>query len=485
EVGVRKVAGAIRGQIVFQFLGESILLSLISTILAIGLTMGLIPVLNQFTGKEMVFSFIEQPGLLLAILTMTIIVGVFAGVYPALFISRFKPVRVLKGSKMPGNVFDIFFRKGLVIIQFSLSILLIIATIIIYNQVTFLNNKDLGFDKEYVLTFPMKGKVDQAPEQAKSEFLKLPGVVSGTFGYGFPGDIVAGDNIILAKNDQRMSSNVFIIEHDYIKTMGMEIIAGRDFSRDFSTDENEAFIINETAVREMGFESSEAALGTELHWPMWNHNQELKKGRIIGVVKDFHYKSLHEEVAMAVLHIYPSAAWKMALRVNSTNLSETMKGVEEVWDSYQTGYPLDYQFIDSSFDQMYKAEEKLSTLLGIFTLLSIFVACLGLLGLVAFAAEKRTREIGIRKVLGASVLNIIALITRDFLVLILVSIVIGTPLAWYFMSDWLANFPYTFELNIWIFISAGLGIVLIAILTVGFQAVKAAVADPVESLRYE
>ena len=331
----------------------------------------------------------------------------------------------------------------------------------------------------------MKGKISEDPEQAKVEFLRHPGVMAATAAYGLPGDLVAGDDVIVPGSNHSNPANLFTVDHDYISTMGMEIIAGRDFSRDFTTDADEAFIINETAVRELGFGNPKEAIDRELHWNMWNHNQELKKGRVIGVVKDFHFKSLHEKVATAVLHIYPSAYWKMALKVRGDNLSEAIAHIEQVWESYETGYPIDYQFVDESFGVMYKAEERLSTIIAIFTLLTIFVACVGLFGLVAYSAERRTREIGIRKVLGASTEDIVSLLTTDFLKLVLISIIIASPVAWLLLDDWLKSFPYQIELSLWVFVIVGLVSLLMALLTVSFQSLRAAKRNPVHSLRYD
>jgi putative ABC transport system permease protein len=268
--------------------------------------------------------------------------------------------------------------------------------------------------------------------------------------------------------------------------MGLEIIKGRDFSSDFSTDTSEAFIINETAVKEFGFGSNENAIGQPIKWDKWKPDsvQPVKTGKVIGVVKDFHYKSLHEKLNPAVLHIYPEIV-KVAVKVKAANIENTIASIKSAWDKFSPDYPLAYNFLDENFQKMYKSEEKLSSLLWIFTGLAIFVGCLGLFGLAAFSAEQRVKEIGIRKVLGASVISIIALLSGKFLRPVLLASVIGFPLAWWAMRQWLQDFPYRVSISWWVFVLAGVAAVLIALLTVSFQAMRAAVANPVKSLRTE
>lgn len=485
EVGIRKVVGAYRGQIIFQFIGEAVLLALFASGMALVFTWMVLPHLNEFSGKSISFSLLEQPLIFGGLLGIGLLIGVLAGSYPAFVISAFRPVHVLSGSKGGSGKRGNLLRKSLVVLQFSISILLIISTFIIQQQVSYFSNKDHGFDREQLVTFPMRGKMKQDYETTKAEFERIPGVLTVSAGFGLPGDIVSGDDFKIPGEEQTRPANVFCIDHDYISTMGMEIIAGRDFSKELSTDLDEAFILNETAVRGLGLGSPQEIIGQEIHWNMWDHNQELKKGRVIGVVKDFHFKSLHEEIGPSMLHIYPSAFWKIALRVKEENIAETMTAIHKAWDSFGTGYPLDYNFVDDSFEAMYRNEQKLSSLLLIFTVLTIFVACIGLLGLISFAAEQRTKEIGIRKVLGASSSNIVRLLSIDFLKLVFIAIVIATPIAWYFMKEWLANFSYRIEMSAWTFVLAGFCAILIALLTISFQTVRAALRNPVESLRYE
>ncbi len=487
EVGVRKAAGALRSQLAIQFIGEAVLIVAIAVLLAAQMTRFLVPYLNEFADKTLTFDWYKSPVILALMLGITLLTGLLAGTYPAFVLSGFRPVDALKGSRFhPGNHVQ-WLRKGLVTLQFTLSILLIISVLIIFQQVHFLGNKTLGFQKEQLLHFPMKKGLYNNFESTKAEFLKVPGVAAASTCFGIPSDIVSGDNIIVPSNDRsNLPARIFAIDHEYIQTMGMEIVAGRDFSKAIQTDATEGFIVNETAVKTLGIaDSPEAAIGQALEWEGWDKNRTIKKGKVVGVVKDFHYNSLHEAVQSAVLHIYPDAYWKLALRVNANDLSQTLTGIENTWDGFNTGYPLDYQFVDESFGVMYQAEEKLSSLLWIFTVLAIIISCIGAFGLAAYAAEQRRKEIGIRKVLGATTNGIVMLLSKDFLRLVMIALVIASPIAWYFMNNWLANFAYRINIQWWVFLLAGIAALCIAFLTVGFNGLRAALANPVNSLHSE
>lgn len=487
EVGIRKTAGALRSQLAFQFISEAVLIVAIAMFVALMGTNLLLPYLNNFTGKVLTFPIFTSPVLLILLISVTLITGILAGVYPAFVLSGFRPSIALKGGQsQPGGHIK-WLRQGLVVVQFSLSILLIIGVSVIFRQLDYLQNGDLGFQREQLLHFPMKGKMFQNFETTKAEFLKIPGVTSASTGFGIPGDIVSGDDIIVPGEDRRtLPARIFNIDEEYIRTMGMEIVAGRDFSKDISTDATEAFIINESAVQNLGLGSSpEEAIDQPLEWQMWTDQDTIKKGRVIGVVKDFHYASLHEEVQTAVLQIYPDSYWKLALRINTDDITSIIAAVEDTWDRFETGYPIDYQFVDASFGAMYKEEEKLSDLLWIFTALAIFIACIGAFGLVTYATEQRRKEIGIRKVLGASIVGIVQLLSKEFLLLVFIALVIASPIAWYAMQQWLSDFAYSIQLEWWVFVLSGLAAILIAGLTVGFQSIRAAMANPVEALRDE
>jgi putative ABC transport system permease protein len=490
EIGVRKVVGAERKQLVFQFISETVMLSLISMLIATAITLLLVPSLNQFTGKSIQFNPLTNPVLGAIILAAGILIGILAGIYPALVLSGFQPIKVLKSMKPTGNGTGTpWFRQALVVVQFSLSALLIICTMIVYRQTNYLNDKDLGFNKEQILFFQIRDSVENSLETFKSELKRSPNILSITAGYGLPGDQFAGDGVIVPGNssDKEFSANVFIGDHDYSKTLGLRIIAGRDFSKEMSTDVDEAFLINETAVREFGFGTSEKAIGRRLNWNKWitDSLNPVKRGKVIGVVQDFHYKSLHEKVTASVIQMYPGVNFKIAVKLKTTDINNTIAFINSVWNRFSPGYPLDYQFMDETYGRMYKAEQKLSSLLWIFTIMAIIVGCMGLFGLAAFSAEQRTKEIGIRKVLGASVINIVQLLSKSFLKLVFIASIIAFPVAWFAMNNWLEDFPYRVKVSWWIFGVAAVAALGIALLTVSFQAIKAGIANPVKSLRTE
>lgn len=491
EIGVRKVVGADRKQLVFQFIGETILLSVISVAVATIATFFIIPFLNEFTGKAIVFNPIANPLLGLLILAAGVVIGVLAGVYPALVLSGFQPIKVLKNMKLTssGGSHLPILRQALVVVQFALSALLIVSAMIVYRQTNFLNNKDLGFNKEQIIYFQVRGNVQSNLETFKQELRRSPNIVAVTSGYGLPGDQFAGDGVILpSKGGKDQSTTLFIGDHDYVKTLGLRIIAGRDFSREMATDATEAFIINETAVKEFGFGTPEQAIGQPMHWNEWapqDTTQPVKKGKVIGVVQDYHYKSLHEKLVPAVIHIYPQVTFKVAAKLKTAEMKNTLAFIKDTWNKFSPGYPLDYKFMDETYGKMYQNEEKLASLLWIFTIMAVLVGCLGLFGLAAFAAEQRVKEIGIRKVLGASVLNIMGLLSKNFVILVLIASAIAFPVAWWAMNNWLADFPYRVEISWWIFAVAVVIAILIALITVSFQSIKAATTNPVKSLRTE
>ncbi|MFD2512293.1 ABC transporter permease [Pontibacter locisalis] len=490
EVGVRKAVGASRSQLVVQFLSETVLLTLISIIFATALTSLLLPALNSFTGKEMVFNIFTNPSYVLLLLALTLVVGILAGFYPALVLSGFKPVKVLKSAVVVDTKFGRiqWLRQGLIVVQFALSIFLIICAAVVFKQVAYLHNKDLGFNKEQIMFFQMRGdNMFGNYETFKSELLKGKGIKDVSIGYGFPGDATAGDGVIVPKDGEkiRQSTAMLMVDFDYINTLDVKVVAGRPFSKDYKTDADHAFMINETAVRELGYGSPEKAIGQSLLWPRWDAPDSLKEGKIIGVVKDFHFKSLYDKMDPTVLQIYPGAYWKVAVKMDTENLAGTINYVKGVWDKFSPDYPIEYIFMDDNFQKMYKAEDKLKSLLSIFTLIAIFVACLGLFGLAAYSAERRKKEIGIRKVLGAETSSIVTLLSKDFLILVLVAALIAFPLAWYAMGLWLQNFAYRIDMPVWVFLVAALIAAVVAFLTISYQALKAATANPVTNLRFE
>lgn len=492
EVGVRKAIGAGRPQLIGQFLGETLLLALFSTVLAVVSAVVLLPVVNAFTGKSISALLLLEPLSVVGILLLTLLSGLLAGIYPALVLSGFDPVKVLKSGAFQGGTpgHTPWLRHGLVVVQFSLSILLILSAIIVLRQVNYLHHKDLGFNKDQILFFPMRGdRMGKSTDAFRGDLLQQPGVSSVSIGYGYPGDAVAGDQIILDRGGKRVtqSATQLTVDFDYIKTLGLQVVAGRDFSRKMGTDQDHAWILNETAVRELGFGTPEKALGKTLYWHPWDGNNpdSLKEGKVIGVVKDFNYKSLYDQVEPAVIQIYPQAAWKVAVKLSTDKLASTLAGINGVWNKYSPDYPLEYKFMDENFDQLYRNEDKLQTLLWVFTGIAIFVGCLGLFGLAAFSTETRRREIGIRKILGASSRGVVVLLSKDFIRPVLLSLVIASPVTVFIMSRWLQSFAYRVGISWWIFGLAGTATVVIAMLTVSYQALRAAVANPVKALRSE
>ncbi|HZH36146.1 MAG TPA: FtsX-like permease family protein, partial [Flavisolibacter sp.] len=490
EIGVRKVVGADRKQLVFQFIGETILLSIIAMLIAIVATMLILPSLNSFTEKTISFSPFTNPLIALVVLGAGVVIGILAGVYPAMVLSGFQPIKVLKNMKSTGGGGNIgWLRQSLVVVQFSLSALLIVCALIVYKQVRYLNTKDLGFSKDQIIYFQTRGGVNQNLETFKSELKRSPNIVSVTSGYGLPGDQFAGESVkIPGKGEQEFSTSLFIGDHDYVKTLGLKLIAGRDFSRDMKTDEREAFIINETAVKEFGFGTPQAAIGQRINWNEWepaDTTDPVKRGKVIGVVQDFHYKSLHEKVTASVIQLYPAVSFKVAAKVRTADMSGAIAYINNVWNKFSPSYPLDDKFMDETYSAMYKAEERLASLIWIFTIMAILVGCMGLFGLAAFSAEQRTKEIGIRKVLGASLFNIVGLLSKSFVRLVVISSLLAFPIAWWAMNKWLEGYTYRIEIGWWVFVVAGVAALLVALLTVSFQAIKAAVANPVKSLRTE
>jgi putative ABC transport system permease protein len=491
EIGVRKVVGAGRRQLIFQFIGETVLLSLIAIVLASAATFFIVPSLNQFTNKTISFNPFANPLLGVMILFSGIGIGALAGVYPALVLSGFQPIKVLKNMKSAGGGRGTnWLRQALVVVQFTLSALLIVSAVIVFRQTNYMNEKDLGFNKEQIVYFQVRGAVEENLETFKLELKRSPNILSVTSGYGLPGDQYAGDGITVPGNEgtKEYAANVFIGDHDYPKTLGLRIVAGRDFSRAMATDEREAFLINETAVKELGFGTPEKAIGQPLHWNEWvpaDTANPVKKGKVIGVVQDFHYKSLHEKVTTSVIQIYPQVTFKVAAKLNTADLKNTITFIQDTWNKFSPGYPLDYKFMDETFGKMYLSEQKLSRLLWIFTVMAILIGCMGLFALAAFSAEQRIKEIGIRKVLGASVVNLTALLAKNFLRLVLLASLLAFPVAWWAMNNWLEDFPYRVNISWWVFAATGVVSLLIALLTVSFQAVKAALANPVKNLRNE
>lgn len=477
EVGLRKVVGANRYQLIQQFLGEALLFTMVAMILAMVLVYVTLPLFNSLTGKSLTADYFHNLILLGSILVILLFVGITSGSYPAFVISRYQPANVLKRFNKVGSSKN-FLRKGLVILQFSISVILIISTIVVLIQLDFLRNKKLGFNKEHVVVVPIRShSIRKNYEAVKAELQQNPNIINSTITIGVPGGVVAGDAIQLITKDGKKTITLRMIytDHDYIKTMGMEILAGRDFSQAMSTDLNEAFIINEAAVRQLQLEDP---LSTQFEWGE-------KKGKVIGVIKDYQFQSLKEEINPLVIHIWPYNTFVFAIRISPENIPATLSFIENTWKKLDPAHPFEYTFMDETFDKLYRSEEKLSQIFSVFSILAVFIASLGLFGLALYMVEQRTKEIGIRKILGASLGKIFILLSKEFAVLVLIANLAAWPTAYLLMRQWLQNFAYRIDIPAWIFISsAGIAFV-IALLTISYQAIKAAMANPIDSLRYE
>jgi predicted permease len=478
EVGMRKVIGARRANILWQFLGESVFYALIAFALALGFVALLLPAFNNLSAKSMSLSLNGSWGFFLGLIGMAILAGLSAGVYPALFLSGFDPARVLKASTTVGPRGRTF-RRVLVVVQFALSIGLIIASVVVKNQLDFVRNKDLGFDREQVVFMRFGVQTAGFYEAFKLEALTDPAVLGVTSADQLPTYILNSTSSVSWQgkdpNDDILIHNT-TVTHDYFATMKMKITAGRAFSREFTTDEKQAYILNEAAAELLG---EDPVVGKSL--TMWENT-----GNIIGVVKDFHFKSVNTRIEPLVIRLRPPQPYTFLLvRLSDKDLSGTLERLGRAWDKVSPEFPMETSFLDEEFDRLYRAEQRMGGLFGAFTVLAIVIACLGLLGLASFMAERRTREIGIRKVLGATASSIVLLLSREFFILVILANIVAWPAAWYVMARWLQNYAYHAPLNPLVFVGAAVSALLIALLTVSFQAVRAALSEPVESIRYE
>lgn len=482
EVGVRKAVGAAKVNLFNQFVSESLLLTALALVLAMLLVFATHPVFEYLSGQTYNLGQIFTPRLIIVLLGLTFLVGMAAAIYPALFLSSFRPVRVLKGKLNMGTK-GTSLRKVLVVCQFTISLILIVGTIMIYRQLDFMKDENLGFDKEQMLILPIRGGVSITDrfEQIKDEFQNHSSVVSLTASSSVPGKGV--DNFsasLIGEDDDKGQSLYYLfVDFDFLKTYGIEMVAGRSFNKSFQTDAESAFLINEKAVKALGWATSEEAIGKKLKAGFG------REGEIIGVYKDFHYRSLQAPIEPLALAIVPWRFSYISLKMNTKELSSTMAFVEKKWHELFPRNPYEYSFLDEEFNKQYIADENTGRTFLAFTGIAIFIACMGLFGLATFTAKQRTKEIGIRKALGASVASVVVLLSKDFIRLVIIAIVIATPVAWYAMDRWLEGFAYRIEIGWWMFALAGLLAIVIALLTVSFQSVKAALMNPVKSLRSE
>lgn len=478
EVGIRKVVGALKTQLARQFIGESVMLCLIAFVLSIGICVLLLPSFNMLAGKTISNGIFENMNYILILFVAAVGIGLLAGIYPALVLSSFRPVTVLKGRFATGTK-GTFLRKGLVITQFTISIALIIATIVVYIQMKYMRSQDLGFTKDQMMVVDTQG--DSSQKAFKLAVAEIPAVKSAAMSSSVPG---AGDNTAYSEIEntkgelQIANLELYFVDFDFINLYKIKMVAGRPFSRDFMTDTTQSMILNEAAVKMFGYSSPQQAVGKR--FKQWG-----REGKIIGVMKDFHFRSLQETIKPLSMRIEPRGCSLISASVSSANLATTIAAVESKWKATIPNRPFNYFFMDEFFDKQYRSEEKFGKLFLNFAVLAIFISCLGLLGLASYSTMQRTKEIGIRKVMGASVVNIINLLSTDFLKLILISFLIAAPVSWYFMHRWLQDFAYRANISWWIFAVAGILAILVALITISVQAIKAAVVNPVKSLRTE
>jgi putative ABC transport system permease protein len=481
EVGIRKVMGSVKGQLVRQFLLESFILTAIALLLAVALVYWALPFFNDLAGKDLSLRQKDclwaVPGLIL----FGLFTGILAGSYPAFYLSSFNPVAVLKGRALAGKGGGNRLRSGLVVFQFFVSIGLIVGTLIVYKQLSYIQHKKLGYDKDQVLIIQGTYRLGKSQEVFRSELLRDPRIIHVSASDYLPA-VSINSSLSYAYRDNRSTTLVktqqFNIDEDYIPTLGMEMAAGRNFSPAFGSDSS-GIIINETASREYGWGAN--ALG---HTISRDSEGQKHTYTVIGVIKDFNFRSLHERITPLAMTLSPDHGTLIA-KVKTTDIAGLLKSIEKKWKSLNPDDPFSYSFLDDRFLATYQAEQNIGRILGIFAGLTILVACLGLFGLATFTAEQRTKEIGIRKVLGASVFGIVSLLSRDFLRLVLLAFLIAAPVAWYVMNRWLQDFAYRVSINGWVFAWTAALAISVTVMTIGFRAFKAAVANPVKSLRSE
>jgi len=477
EVGLRKVIGAVPRQLFNQFMGESFLTVTFSGILAVGITFLMVPLFNEVTGKVMSFNLFDYR-ILSILLAVIVITSFIAGSYPAIFISEFKPVQVLKGQLKSGKSAGIF-RKTLVVVQFSLSIILIISTIVVFRQMSFMQNRDIGFVREDIFSLWMEGEVAPNFETFRNRLLTQPGIESVTMSTQSPiniGNSTIGVNWEGKNPDERILFTNMDVDYEFVQSMKMQMKEGRPFDRSVVSDTTN-YIVNEKAAAKFGFKGEVA--GQDL--TMWN-----RKGKIVGVVKDFNFGSLHTAIEPLIMRIPQKIAYgTLLIRSKPNESAQALKSTEVLWKEYATGYPFKYSFLDQDWEEFYKAEGQRGQVFNILAVLSIFISCLGLFGLSAFSAERKTKELGVRKVLGASVPGLVQLMGKEFAVLVIIAGVIGCPLGWYVMNEWLIGYAFHVEVGWITLFIATIACLTVSLLTVAYHSIRVSMVNPAQSLKYE
>lgn len=476
EVGLRKVMGAFRHQLVRQFLGETLIMVSIALVLGIVLLELMVPMFNSLVGQQLKVEYFTRNSFIWIFILAGLVTGVLAGSYPAFYLSSFNPARVLKGET--GRSGNAGLRKVLTVMQFGVAIFLLIGTFAVFKQMSYVQDTNLGFNQESIIYFAPPTELYNRKEAFRQNLLQHSAIQSATFSNGTPGmsNSTWGYNFPDLKIEGQ-TMNTMIIDFDYLKTYGLEIVEGRNISSEFSTDSSDAYLINETAVRDLMLENpiGTTIQATDGHGP----------GKIVGVVKDFHYRSLHKKIEPLVLRHDQNNMWCMSVKFSDGALKEGLAAVESEWKKIVPDYPFNYEFVDDTIARQYKADQNTGVLLTSFSALAIIIACLGLLGLTAFMTEQRKKEIGVRKVLGASVASVVLLLSKDFSKLIIIAFVIVVPIAWYAVNQWLNDFAYKAEISPLVYLGAGLSILIVAFSSMAYQSIKAAVVNPSDTLRNE
>lgn len=482
EVGLRKVMGAQRTSLIRQFMGESFLLAFLGLVVAVVLVEVLLPYYNNFVGKELIFNFITDFKWISILLGVVLVIGVVAGSYPAMVLSAFQPATVLKGSFKANNSHQLF-RSALVVTQFTISIGLIVSMGIVYQQLDFIQSKDLGFNKENVAVLSVAPEIEMNYVDIKNRLLQQPGVLNVSMQSRVPSGRLLDSQAASVEVNGELESVTFRIadihvSHNFLDLFGIELESGRNFDIELASDSSEAFILNEIAVKRLGFVEPDDAIGKQFTYGG-------RTGFITGVVKDFHFESLHQSIAPIVFMISQGRNNSIAVRFREAYKAETLAFIEDQWTSYIPNLPFTYRLLEDSFNSQYQSERKLGETFSYFAILAVIIAALGLFGLASFTAQQRIKEIGIRKVLGASVAQLVTLLSTNFAKLIFIAFLIATPIVWFGMNKWLNSFAYHESIPVWIFFAGGIIAIVVAMLTISYQAIKAAIANPINSLKSE
>lgn len=480
EVGVRKVVGAGHASLIGQFMSEAMLLTAISLVTALALVIIVLPVFNQLTNKQLFLPW-QQPFFGLGLSGLLLVTGILSGIYPALFLSSLNPIKVLKGagslSRLGNGTGAQLFRRGLVVFQFIMSMLLIVGTAVVYQQLQYIQTKNLGYERENLISIPVEGELVKIYPLFKQQLLDMSGIQSVTSMNGSPlgnGNTTEGVSWTGKDPNTVISFNNAAVGYDFAKTLKLKFIGGRDFSQNFGTDSSN-YLINEAAAKRIGYKDP---VGQPLTF--WS-----KPGKIVGLIEDFHFNSLHTPITPLIIRLAGEYYGNILIRTQPGQTKVALAGIEKIYKKLNPKFPFAYSFVDNEYQKIYRGETVVGTLSSIFALLAIFIACLGLFGLAAFTAEQRVKEIGVRKVLGASVASIVSLLSKDFVKLVLIAIVIASPIAWYVMNQWLQNFAYKIDIDWWVFAFAGLLSLAVALLTISYQSIKAGLMNPVKSLKSE